>query len=211
MSSHTTPETSDAAVVLRDGSRATIRPISLSDAPLVARAYERLSQESRRRRFVVSPPHLSDEDLRHLTDVDHRRHDALIAIDGASGDAVGEARYVSLPGQRGSAEVAALIAEDWRGRGLATALLTELTRRARANGIERYVAVVSVDNHVVLEALERLGARHTGTDGDQLELEIELPTEGMPARMRGALHWAARGQLGLLGAVARRLTPWSSR
>jgi RimJ/RimL family protein N-acetyltransferase len=192
-------------MTLRDGSGVTVRPLDPDDAPLFAAMYERLGPESRRHRFVVAPPDLSDEDLRYLTDLDHRRHDALIALDPETGDMVGEARYVALRGQPGAAEVAALVAEDWRGRGLATVLLTELSRRARENGLERYVALVSPDNDVVLAALERIGARHTGSDADQLELELELPAEGLPARMRGALKWAAQGQLGLLGTITRRL------
>jgi RimJ/RimL family protein N-acetyltransferase len=192
---------------LRDGSRVTVRPISVGDAPLFAALYERLRPESRRRRFVVAPAILTDEDLRYLTDLDHRRHHALIAIDPESGRLVGEARYVLIRDQPGAAEVAALVDEDWRGRGLATALLTELSKRARENGLERYVALVSPDNEVVIDALEREGARHTGTDADQLELEIEIPAEGLAVRMQGALKWAAQGQLGLLGAIARRLWP----
>jgi RimJ/RimL family protein N-acetyltransferase len=211
MHSQATKKATEQEAVLRDGSRVSIRPIRASDAPLVARAYERLTPESRRRRFIVAPPSLSEEDLRYLTDIDHRRHDALIALDPVTGEAIGEARYVRLLGQPDAAEVAAVVDEDWRGRGLATALLTELTARARANGLERYIALVSADNHIVLEALEKLGARHRNTDGDELELEIDLPGEGMPARLRGALRWAAQGQVGLLGALARRLLPWPRR
>jgi RimJ/RimL family protein N-acetyltransferase len=207
MSSQPKTETSGQVVSLRDGSRVTIRPVEVDDAPLFAAMYERLSAESRRRRFVVAPTGLSEEDLRYLTDVDHHRHDALIALDAESGDLIGEARYVWLRDQPGAAEVAALVAEDWRGRGLATALLMELSKRAKENGLGRYVALVSPDNEVVLDALERIGARHTGSDADQLEIEIEIPDEGMPVPMRGALKWAAQGQLGLLGAIARRLWP----
>jgi RimJ/RimL family protein N-acetyltransferase len=193
------------AKTLRDGSRVTVRPINHADASRFAEMYERLGEESRRHRFVVAPPTLSAEDLRYLTDVDHRRHDALIALDPETGALVGEARYVCLRDQPKAAEVAALVAEDWRGRGLATTLLTELSNRARENGLERYVALVSPDNEIVLDALEGIGARHKGTDGDQVELEIEIPAEGLPARMQGALKWAAQGQLGLVGAIARRL------
>jgi RimJ/RimL family protein N-acetyltransferase len=211
MNSQTTQDASELAVTLRDGSQVLIRPICASDKPLVAAAYERLSPESRRRRFLVTQSRLSDEDLRYLTEVDHRRHEALIALDAQTGEAVGDARYVQLPGQREAAEVAAVVADDWHGRGLATALLTELTQRARAIGLSRYTAVVSADNRAVLDALEGLGARRTGTGGGEVELEIELPSEGLPGRLRGALRWAAEGQLRLLGGLARRLAPWASR
>jgi RimJ/RimL family protein N-acetyltransferase len=193
MNSQTTQDASKLAVRLRDGSQVLIRPICASDKPLVAAAYDRLSPESRRRRFLTAPVLLSDEDLRYLTEVDHRRHEALIALDAETGKAVGDARYVRLPGQREAAEVATVVTDDWHGRGLATALLMELTHRARANGLSRYTAVVSADNRVVLDALEGLGARCTGAAGGEVELEIELPSEGLPGRLRGSLALGGRG------------------
>src|SRR5919197_5044015 len=131
-------EAADLAITLRDGSRALIRPVRPDDKPLFAAAYERLSPESRRRRFLAAPSRLSTEDLRYFTEIDHRRHEALIALDPDTCDLVGDARYVRLPGERESAEVATFVADDWQQRGLGTALLTELTSLARANGLRRY-------------------------------------------------------------------------
>jgi len=214
MNSQASQATHDAAelpVTLRDGSEVLIRRIRPADKALVAGAYERLSPESRRRRFLAAPSHLTAEDLRYFTEIDHRRHEAVIALDAESGEMVGDARYVRLPGDREVGEVATFVDDEWQRRGLATALLIELTRRARANGLRRYTALVSADNRVVLEALEKQGARHRGTSGGEVELEIELPSDGLPTRLVGALHWAAEGQLRLLGALARRFTPWASR
>jgi RimJ/RimL family protein N-acetyltransferase len=211
MDSQATHGAAGLAVTLRDSSRVLIRPVCPDDMPLFAAAYERLSPEARRRRFLSAPSRLTTEDLRYFTEVDHRRHEALIALDPETGDVVGDARYVRPSGERETAEVATFVADDWRRRGLATALLTELTGRARANGLRRYTALVSADNGVVLEALERLGARRRGTSAGEVELEIDLPSEGIPTRLVGALRWASEGQLRLLGGLARRLTPRASR
>jgi RimJ/RimL family protein N-acetyltransferase len=208
--SQATRDTTELAVTLRDGSQAVMRPVSPADKPLFAAAYERLSLESRRRRFLAAPSRLTAEDLRYFTEADHQRHVALIALDAETGEMVADARYVRLPGERDCAEVATFVADEWQRRGLATALLTELTNRARENGLRRFTALVSADNRVVLEALEKQGARHKGTSGGEVELEIELLSEGPPARLLGALRWAGEGQLRLLGGLARRLNPWSS-
>jgi RimJ/RimL family protein N-acetyltransferase len=201
------PET----VTLADGSRIDIRPLGRGDERIVEALYERMSPESRRRRFLVAPPQLTPEDLQRLTDVDHRREEALVALDQATGLAVGEARYVRVPGDAGAAEVAAMVADDWQRQGVATALLDQLTERARANGIDRYVAVVAVDNEPVLQALERQGARRTATDPHEVELELDLPSSGMPERLESALRWAGTRQLRLLGGLARRVASWSPR
>jgi RimJ/RimL family protein N-acetyltransferase/predicted HD phosphohydrolase len=191
--------------ILRDGSKIMIRPIQRSDAELLARAYERLSEESRRRRFIVAPPRLSDEDLRYLTDVDGNRHDALVAVDPETGDLVGEARYVREPGHPDTAEVAAVVVDDWRGRGVATKLLTDLTNTARERGIARYKAVVEADNKVVLDALAKLGGEPKPAPDGLLELEFEVPAAGVSERLAGALRAAAGGQLRLVGRIAERV------
>jgi GNAT superfamily N-acetyltransferase len=190
---------------LRDGGIVVVRPIERSDGDLLANAYERLSATSRRLRFLVAPSRLSDEDIRYLTDVDHVRHEALVALDPTAGDLVGEARYVREPGRPDTAEVAALVVDDWQGRGVATILLTDLTRRAREQGLARYKAVVATENRVVLDALAKLGGEPTGSSDGQVELEFDLPAAGLSERLVGALRWAARGRLRLVGAIAGRL------
>lgn len=179
-------------VRLRDDSTAVIRPIGPDDKPLVKAFYHELSDRSRRFRFLVPTADISDKDLEYLTDIDHRRHEALIALDPELAHALGVARYVRLPGNREAAEVAVVVADDWHRRGLGTALLEQLTRRARENGIARYTAVVSPDNEIVLNALERAGAERTGTsDDDEIEFAFELPSDGLGDRLRAALRGAA--------------------
>jgi RimJ/RimL family protein N-acetyltransferase len=194
---------------LKDGGEVLIRPVQTEDQPLVAKAYARLSPDSRQRRFLAAPDRLTDEDLRYLTEIDHVRHEALAALDPETGEIVGEARYVRVPGDREAAEVAAVVIDDWQGRGVGTQLLLALTDRARENGVRRYTAVVSVDNQPVRDTLDRLGgaARRTGSE---IEYAIELPSPGepslrLPERLQAALRSAASGQLGLLAAVLRRL------
>jgi RimJ/RimL family protein N-acetyltransferase len=197
---------------LNDGSTALIRAIEPSDAPLVKAIYDELSDLSRRLRFLVPTTELSDEDLEYLTDVDHRRHEAVIALDPERERAVGVARYVRSPDDREAAEVAVVVVDDWHRRGLGSALLDRLTRRARENGIARYTAVVSPDNDVVLGALERAGAERTGATQDgEVEFAIELPPEGLGERLRAALRSAAAMQLEFLAQLLRRVPIRRSR
>ena len=199
-------------VELRDGSTALVRPIRPSDAPLIKDAYRELSDLSRRLRFLVPTSDLSDEDAQYLTDIDHHRHEALIALDPDRERAIGVARYVRVPGDRSAAEVAVVVMDDWHRRGLGTALLDRLTERARENGIEAYTAVVSPDNDVVLGALERAGAQRTGTSDDgEIEFVLELPAEGLGERIPRALRAAASMQLEFLGQILRRLPIWRRR
>jgi elongation factor P--beta-lysine ligase len=103
---------------LRDGVRVTLRPIAPGDKPLVAASFERLSEESRYRRFFTTENELSAAELAYFVDVDHHDHEAIIAIDPLSGEALGVARYVRLKDDAEVAEVAVIVADDWQRRGL---------------------------------------------------------------------------------------------
>jgi len=79
------------SVTLPDGSRVQIRPIEPDDREALAVGHERLSVESRYRRYFGPKPTLSRRDLDYLTDVDHHDHEALVAMHAGSGQCVGVA------------------------------------------------------------------------------------------------------------------------
>ena len=82
---------------LRDGQRLQIRRLTPEDAPVVERAFARLSEESRRLRFLTSKPRLTRSELRYLTEVDGHQHEALVAVDPVTRQGVGIARFVRDP------------------------------------------------------------------------------------------------------------------
>jgi GNAT superfamily N-acetyltransferase len=184
---------------LRDGSEVVVRELTSRDAPVLAEAFERLSPESRELRFLGAKRRLSTVDLQYLTDVDGHTHEALGAVDVASGRGVGVARFVRLAPEAPVAEVAVTVVDDWQRRGLATLLLEELNARARAEGIERYTALVSGDNEAVVSLLDRIGARVLSVDdaAGTVEYEVELAASGLGHSLRGALRAAASGHMTL--------------
>ena len=116
-------------VELRDGSRVVIRPIEPDDRAALVAGFERLSAESRYRRFFGPITHLSERDLDYLTRVDHHDHEALVAFEDGTGDGVGVARYVRTGPD--VAEPAIVVADDWHGRGAGSRLLDALVKRAQ--------------------------------------------------------------------------------
>jgi GNAT superfamily N-acetyltransferase len=181
----------EVEVELIDGSSVRIRPISPADGDLLRAGFEKLSPESRRRRFLAAITRLSDSMVAYLTDVDHHDHEALLAIDPETGEGAGVARYVREPGTD-DAEAAVTVADDWQGRGLGTALLELLADRARDEGVRRFKAFVLAGNRPMLEVLEGLGyARPTTPAGDTVELVMELPEDGLGPQLHHALRMAA--------------------
>ena len=199
---------------LRDGTAVAVRQIEPEDKPLLSDAFERLSEESRRRRFMGPAEELTEEDLVYLTEVDHRRHEALVGLHPETGEILGVARWFRLPGEREVAELAVAVVDDWQGRGLGSALVTAINGRTREEGILRYHAVVSADNVQVIEALERNGAVRSdaGDEPGTVHFEAEVPGEGVGAGLAEGLRAAARGQIRLAGAAADWLLtrlPWA--
>jgi hypothetical protein len=110
------PAAKSRRVVLRDGSKVLIRPVRRADAPLLADGFARLSDRSRRLRFLGRKDHLSAAELRYFTDVDHHDHEALGAVAHASGGGVGIARYIRDRDDPHAAEIAVTILDDWQAR-----------------------------------------------------------------------------------------------
>lgn len=88
-----------------------IRPIEPSDKASLADAVEQSSQEAIYRRFLSPHGRLTASELRYLTEVDHSDHEALMAVDRASGRGVGVARYVRDRERPECAEIAVSVLE----------------------------------------------------------------------------------------------------
>ena len=174
----------EQTTALRDGSVVLIRPVRASDAELLAEGFERLSPESRRLRFLTAKDALRPAELRYLTDVDHHDHEAIGALDLATGQGAGIARYIRDVKDPKTAEIAVTIVDGWQGRGLGTELVTRLAERARAEGIERFVALTAGGNVAMGLLLRHMGgtvlAREFGTVEYELALTGVVEPEPLP-------------------------------
>ena len=89
-----------------------VRPVRPDDAPCLAEAFEHLSETSRYRRFFTAKPRLSEQSLAFFTVVDHRDHEALVAVAPDTGQLVGVARFIRIPGEPDQAEVAVTVIDS---------------------------------------------------------------------------------------------------
>jgi RimJ/RimL family protein N-acetyltransferase len=151
----------------------TVRPIRPADKDALLDLFERLTPRSRLRRFLAPKPALSRRELAYLTEVDHRTHEALVAVD-RDGAFVGVARYACAPGETTVAEVAFAVADAAQGRGIGTGLARLLLDDARANGILRLQAMTLPENAAARKLLGRTGFELTGIEGGVLELALDL-------------------------------------
>ncbi len=159
-----------------------IRPIGPDDREALAEAFAALSARSRQQRFLGPKPRLSARELTYFTEIDHVSHEALVAVEPASGRLVGVARYATARPSELAADLAVVVADDWQRRGIGTALASGVVERARANGIARLTGTTYVDNVAARALLRRLGFGVRSVSGGEMELELDLVAARIEAR-----------------------------
>jgi ribosomal protein S18 acetylase RimI-like enzyme len=172
---------------LPDAPGLTVRPIAPGDKDALLDLFESLSPDSRMRRFLVPKPQLSGRELAYFTEVDHRRHEALV-VEGPDGALVAVARYACgfTDDEANIAEVAFAVADEWQGRGIGRTLAALLVDEARRNGIAALRATTLHHNRPARRLLIRAGFELVGIDGGTLELALDLTAPDAAGERRAA-------------------------
>jgi RimJ/RimL family protein N-acetyltransferase len=159
-----------------------IRPIDAGDSERLRDSHERLSPETRYRRFLAVKPHLTKADVRYLVDIDGSNHVALVATlpEAEGAPIVGVARFIRIPEEPEVAEVAIVVDDALQRRGVGTELLARLAEQAVARGVRRFRATMLADNVAVHRLFESLSAGPTDRRrvGELSEMEFPLPAVG---------------------------------
>jgi len=185
----------DRVVSLPDAGSLLIRPISPDDGAALVEGFNRLSDQSRYRRFLSPHARLSTAEVRYFTEVDHHDHEALVALDPNTGTGVGVARYVRSAEDPHSAEIAIAVVDDLQRRGVGTRLASALADRAREEGINVFTGLVLADNELMLNLAGELGqVRVLHRERGTVEIAVELPEQGL-GRLTRLLHAVAAGDL----------------
>ena len=147
-----------AQETLKDGTPVTIRAIRKDDKESILDAFRALDREAVYRRFFSPKEDLTDAELEQVTDVDFRQVVALVAtVSQADGEeiVIGDGRYAAEKPER--AELAFIIAEPYRERGIASLLLRHLARIALDAGLSAFEADVLAYNAPMLAVFQRSG------------------------------------------------------
>jgi RimJ/RimL family protein N-acetyltransferase len=161
-------------MTLRDGRVVDVRQLQPGDREGLAAAVARLSDRTRYLRFATAKPRLSKRELDFLVDVDHHRHEAIVAIDPTTRRGVALVRYIQVSGEPGVAEIAATVADNWQGHGLGTELLAQIAARARDNGFSALRASVLASNQRSIAMLLAAGFAPLSGGGALREYELAL-------------------------------------
>ncbi|MFH1088140.1 MAG: GNAT family N-acetyltransferase [Chloroflexota bacterium] len=147
-----------AEVLLKDGSRITLRPMRRDDAELWVDFVSRLSPHSKYLHFHHAPESMGMEDALRFCTVDYANAFAVVAevLRDKDRHILGIGRYYRLPG-KDSAEIALAIRDDYQGKGLGTRLIEALANVARKDRIAIFHADVLAENEEMMAVLRNYG------------------------------------------------------
>jgi acetyl coenzyme A synthetase (ADP forming)-like protein len=162
-------------VLLRDGRAVRLREPTVADADAVVAFFAQLSSESRGFRFHGAV-RVVRSTVEPFLAPDWRDRGALIAT-GDDGDVVALASYARL-NDPATAEVAFAVADRLQGDGMGTRLLERLAARARAAGIETFVAEVLSGNAPMLRVFAQAGFEVSRTrEGGVVEVRFPITAD----------------------------------
>jgi RimJ/RimL family protein N-acetyltransferase len=178
-----------AQETLKDGTPVTIRAIRKDDKESIHNAFRALDREAVYRRFFTPKQDLTDPELDQVINVDFSQVVALVATVSRADDeeiVVGDGRYVADKERKPErAELGFLIAEPYRGRGIATLLLRHLARIAHHAGLSAFEADVLAYNAPMLALFERSGLPISRRrEGNIIHVTLSLSSAQGPAPKR---------------------------
>jgi acyl-CoA hydrolase/N-acetylglutamate synthase-like GNAT family acetyltransferase len=173
-SHHAYPVQEERRQTFANGAELLIRPAHAADADALRSLFHLLSPDDVYTRFFRRVRSLSYQDLQTLCNVNHETQVAFLAVTGPRENevVVGSGCYF-LNATTNLAEVAYMVAPDWQGQGLGTALQTRLQEYAMARGVKGFVAEILANNaRMVRLAANAPGVATTERDGDTIQVTI---------------------------------------
>ena len=127
---------------LSGGERVRIRLVGPEDKRRLLDGFQRLSADSRYRRFMSEKKRLTDEELAYFTEMDQVDHFAMGIVEldekGDEGDGIAVGRFIRLKEDPECAEVGLTVIDRMQGKGVGRMLLEKLMAAAVERDIRRF-------------------------------------------------------------------------
>lgn len=152
------PEGLETYRTTRTGFSIVLRPVKISDEPLVKDFFYDLSDKSMYRRFISSRQDMPHERLQDFVVIDYTNEMVILAVTGE-----GETEKIHGIAQYGidtathTAEVAVVVRDEYQGKGIGTELLSYVTYLAKRQGLLGFTAEVLIENRPMMKLFENGG------------------------------------------------------
>jgi len=152
------PEELETYRTTKGGLELFVRPVRISDEPLLKDFFYSLSDKSLYQRFISVRQDMPHERLQEFVVIDYTKELVLLAAlrEGEKEVVVGVGQY-AVDEASHTAEVAFAVRDDYQNRGIATELLLYMTYLAKRQGLLGFSAEVLRGNEAMLHVLEKAG------------------------------------------------------
>lgn len=152
------PEYLETYRTTKKGIEIFLRPVKISDEPLLKDFFYSLSDNSRYRRFLSSRREMPHDFLQKFVVIDYTKQMAILAIiqKGEKEDIVGVGRY-AISEEIHTADLAFAVKDDYQNKGIGAELFSFLTYVAKKKGLLGFTALVLLENAPMLHLIRKMG------------------------------------------------------
>lgn len=152
------PEHLETYRTTKTGMHIFLRPVKMSDEPLLKDFFYSLSDESTYKRFISARKDMPHERLQEFVIIDYTKEMVINAVimEDEKEKTVAVGQY-GIDEATHTAEVAFVVRDDYQDLGISTELLGYLTLLAKRQGLLGFTAEVLVNNQPMMRVFEKMG------------------------------------------------------
>ena len=152
------PEHLEAHRTTKSGLEVLLRPVKISDEPLLKDFFYSLSDNSLYRRFISVRKDMPHERLQEFVVIDYTKQMVILSVISEAGKEkiVGVGQY-GIDETTHTAEVGFAVRDDYQERGIGSELLSYLTYLAKRQGLLGFFAEVLLENRPMLHLFHQMG------------------------------------------------------
>jgi acyl-CoA hydrolase/GNAT superfamily N-acetyltransferase len=150
------PEDLETYRTTKTGIEILLRPVRISDEPLLKDFFYALSNQSLYRRFASVRKDMPHERLQEFVIVDYAEEMVLLAVleREETEEVIGLGQY-SIDESTHFAEVALVVRDDYQDKGVGTELITHLAYLAKRQGVAGFTAEVLAESQAMMRLLDK--------------------------------------------------------
>ncbi|PKK85770.1 MAG: acetyl-CoA hydrolase [Thermoplasmata archaeon HGW-Thermoplasmata-1] len=151
------PEYLETYRTTKTGIEILLRPVRISDEPLVKDLFYSLSDRSMYRRFISVRKDMPHERLQDFVVIDYTKEMVILAVleEGEKTTILGIGQY-GIDEISHTSEISFVIRESYQGNGVGTELINYLTLLAKKQGLHGFTAEVLAENRPMLALFEKM-------------------------------------------------------
>ncbi|MEW6441761.1 MAG: GNAT family N-acetyltransferase [bacterium] len=152
------PESLETYRTTKSGQTILLRPVKISDEPLLKNFFYSLSERTIYYRFISVRKDMPHERLQEFVVIDYTKRTVILAVleQPEKEEIIGVGQY-DISGDAHTGDAALVVRDDYQNQGIGHHLLAYLTQLAKRQGLLAFTASVLMENKAMLHLLRKMG------------------------------------------------------